>query len=481
MTTSDSPHLLAAFLQHVRQRPRDTALLDSRTGEPVWTWGQMANVVHRSAEKICNEVTWHDRDRHLAYSCHNTPHDVTISLACLAVGAVEIPIDAYLPASQQQRLHSQSRAATWEADEDHTLAPLHDQSIADSIEWLQAASDRVDVDAPSLVLWTSGTTSQPRGVVLSQRNLTTNARAKLTAVPQSVTDVRLSLLSIAHAYARTSDMGTWLLSGCRWALGRGRSTLRSLPTGLQPTHINAVPLLIDELLRQKAEQATSLKSLAVVGCGGVAMSEKQFNACQQHGLHVVQGYGCTESSPVICSASPENARPNRVGPLVDGWSAKILDQRLSVKGPGVMLGYLDDPASTREKISSDGWLDTGDLVQVDSDGQYQILGRADDVIVLPTGFKIFPASVERSVQRIDHVDQAVLLQHKEQLFLLVSLSGNSTVRSTLHGKVLSRLQEDLPPKTEVEIKWLERPLSIESGELTAKGTPRRSVIRQRLC
>ncbi|WDQ18222.1 class I adenylate-forming enzyme family protein [Rhodopirellula sp. P2] len=484
MSTAEIPHLLSALLQQAKQHPDEVALLDSRTGDAACTWGELARMVSATANTLQTQFPWTAAPKRLTYRCTNHLSEVVLSLACIAAGVTEIPIDAFLPKPQQETLIQRSKALHWDHDRrghhEHHHALTRSTSLREAISNLEASAREVDLHSPSVVLWTSGTTAQPRGVMLSQHNLTTNAKAKLLAVPQRTSDLRLSLLSIAHAYARTSDMGTWLLSGCRWSLGRGRSTLHSLPETLSPTLINAVPVLIHDMLNRIESGQSNLQSLRLLGCGGVAMSSEQFERCLRNNIGVIQGYGCTETSPVICSASPDNARPNRVGPLVAGWEAKVEHGRLFVRGPGVMLGYLDDEAATQQKISPDGWLDTGDLVEIHDD-QLQILGRADDVIVLDNGFKVFPATIERQLLQLEGIEQAVLLHHQGQLWLLLSHDQPQTTADAPTGRdpVESRLAESLPPGTSVKRLKLSEPLSIETGELTAKGTPRRHIIHQR--
>lgn len=479
MQTADLPHLLSALIRHAKQRPDEVALVDSSTGHSVWTWGELARMVNATANILQTRLPWTDASKRLTSRCTNHPNDVVLSLACIAAGVTEIPIDAFLPATQQDALIRRSKALHW--DHETHARSVSSTNLTNAISDLEASAREVDLHSASLVLWTSGTTSEPRGVMLSQHNLTTNAKAKLLAVPQEDSDLRLSLLSIAHAYARTSDMGTWLLSGCRYSLGRGRSTLRSLPVRLSPTLINAVPVLIDDILNRIESGQTNLQSLRLIGCGGVAMSSQQFERCQRNNIGVIQGYGCTETSPVICSASPDNATPNRVGPLVAGWESKVEDKRLFVRGPGVMLGYLDDESATQQKMSPDGWLDTGDLVEIHDDGQFQILGRADDVIVLDNGFKVFPTTIERQLLQLQGIEQAVLLHHQGQLWLLLSrdLSQATADDQTGRDPVESCMAEGLPPGTNVKQLELSEPLSIDTGELTAKGTLRRPIIRQR--
>ncbi len=334
-------------------------------------------------------------------------------------------------------------------------------------------AQQVDVHQPSLVLWTSGTTAQPRGVMLSQHNLTTNAKAKICAVPQTHDDVRLTLLSIAHAYARTCDMGTWLLSGCAWTLDYGRRGLDRIEATDRPTMINCVPVLAREIAARLADGDDSLRQLTVLGCGGAAIDAGLFATLRRLGVEVIQGYGCTETSPVICSSTPGSTTAGLVGPPVENCEVRIDQRRLFVRGPHVMLGYLDDPEATAAKIDRDGWLDTGDIVEVRGDGQLHILGRADDVIVLENGFKLHPLAIEQEIQRRHSCQYAVVLSVNQQL--VVAVQGEAV---QLDG-ILSTIERFLPLNTSFRLERLVPPLSYERGELTAKKTPRRSVIAER--
>jgi len=398
-----------------------------------------------------------------------------IALAAPAAGVVENAIDSRLPLAQQTTLAQRAGGLTLKQQRGQaSLIDLPPNPLQTCLDRLNALADRIDTNAPSLILWTSGTTREPRGVVLSQTNLTLNAAAKLTAVPQSTDDRRLTVLSLAHAYARTCDLGTWLLSGCQLQLGLGRRAFDQITPESAPTLINCVPSLATQILHEQEQAHPAFSKLRLLGCGGAALNADTFDRFSRLGVEVIQGYGLTESSPVICSASPGHGIAGCVGTLVDGWQHRICDQRLFVRGEGVMLGYLHAPNATRTKIDDDGWLDTGDLVQQHTTGQFQILGRADDVIVLPNGFQVHPLVIERAIVGLDDVEYAVLMWVEQRLILAVQ----SETRSD--DDVIRRvLQDQLPPTTRCEILHLSPPLSIESGELTNKSTPRRHVVRKR--
>ncbi|MCM2371986.1 class I adenylate-forming enzyme family protein [Aporhodopirellula aestuarii] len=474
-------HLLDALLQHAKERPDAIAL--RCPGWPTLTWRQLVVAVDHAAAAMESLVSSSRQDpdttnmdgdkrgKRFVYESQNTTSVVVNALACIACGAIEIPIDSKLPCDSRKEMFERSGGVALTLTNNPTLESLG--NFDESFARLQQSADSVDVDQASLVLWTSGTTAKPRGVMLSQRNLTTNAAAKLAAVPQNVDDVRLTLLSLSHAYARTCDMGTWLLSGCQWTLDYGRRGLDRIATESLPTMINGVPMLARQIVERLDAGDPNLSRLRVLGCGGAAMSVDLFERFGLHGIEVIQGYGCTETSPVICSSSPGDTAVGCVGPPVAGCETRIVDQRLFVRGPLVMLGYLDDPASTALKIDHEGWLDTGDLVESAPNGQLQIIGRADDVIVLENGYKVHPLAIEQTLQRKTGCEYAVLLSVNQSL--LVAIQADSIDQD----RIREIIRPLLPAGTSVSIERIDPPLAHSSGELTSKSTPRRHSISKR--
>lgn len=463
-------HLLDAMVRHARTRAADLAIGDS-DGRSM-TWGELAIAVdRRSLELIgCERVIC---------EIHNTMDDVISSLACLAAGVVEIAVDARFSIQARREMIRRSRGVVRSPSSESLTRGT---SMVAAIDRLAERSNLINVHQGCLVLWTSGTTSRPRGVMLSPRNLIANAGAKLRAVPQNIGDHRWTVLPISHAYARTCDMGTWLISGCQWTIDCGSDALDRImlfpdPARI-PTHINCVPSIARMILDRLRRGDPRLARLRVLGCGGAAMTKEVFEQFKQYGVEVVQGYGCTETSPVIFSASPGSTRAGCVGSLVDGWESQIREGRLFVRGESLMLGYLDEPEATAQKIDADGWFDTGDLVREIGEGQFQILGRADDVIVLDNGFKIHPQRIEAVLNQFPAVQHAVVFATGTDLVIAAESKPSD------HGEVRSMIQEQLakllPPGTRRRVVWIDPPLSYVNEELTAKGTVRRSAVVARL-
>ncbi|MEM1227664.1 MAG: AMP-binding protein [Planctomycetota bacterium] len=463
---------LAMLLRHTRRRPSSRACIDHHDHR-WWTWADLAIEVWRYAvAPIPGTSKDSGTPARWVHLCENAVSDLAVSLACTATGRVDVPIDRRLHPRQRHRLEEVVGPIV-------DIRPAHPMdSLDEAVDGLTELEHSIDADADSLILWTSGTTAHPRGVRLSQRNLTSNARGKLVAVPQGCTDRRSTVLPICHAYARTCDVGTWLVSGGQLSLGLG---CRELPTGdgpFRPTHINTVPSIARAIAEAIRSGDSAWRDLRVLGCGGAAIPQGLLDQFADFNIDVIQGYGLTETSPVISSARvrPRSAwrtprRAGTVGPPIPDCQIKTAEQRLLVRGPNVMNGYLDEPVATRERIDENGWLDTGDLVEIDSDGELRILGRSDDVIVMPNGYKVHPHAIESLVQAVDGVEHAVVVRNGDQL--LVAVQGDRRRQERIEQVGSSAI----PPGTRLGIAWIDPPL--EGEELTIKETPRREVVARR--
>jgi long-chain acyl-CoA synthetase len=462
--------LIEAFLHQVQRQPDRIALLYETPGQVLrsCTWRRLALAVANCAGELARRFESQPQlPRRIGHASDNGVADIVISLASMAVGAIEVPIDHRLAADEIAWRFA--RVGGWWIDEQQRRALQPGAVYRNEAVPLGA----VDRDRPSLILWTSGTTGTPQGVTLSQRNLAGNAVAKLRAVPQQSDDVRLCVLPLSHAYARTCDFGTWLLSGCTLAVTLGLEGLLRVAPLIRPTLINTVPRLASGLLQHDL-RAIGLDRLRLLGCGGAAISAASFEQWSERGVTVIQGYGLTEASPVICSATPADASPGVVGQLVDGWESELRDGQLYVRGPHVMLGYWDDARATADKIDADGWLATGDLVEKDvATGQYRILGRADEVIVLDSGNKVFPAAIQQEVEQIVGVQHAVLvLQDRLQLWF----DADDHAQHDSIQLAIAQLLATHPLFRDCGVHPFSPQLCQAAGELTSKGTVRRARV-----
>lgn len=483
--------LYEAFQHQVDSRPDAVALLLDSPGNPACkcSWHALSIVVDRVAGRIATLASNTISRRCITHSSVNSDSDIVIALASLKLGLTEAPLDSrigtdellrrrsylggiWIDAQFKQRIASELIEATARSstDESSQITWSNPTTAGDSKNSPQPA------EKASLILWTSGTTSEPLAVLLSAESLHANASAKLRAVPQEQSDVRLTMLPLSHAYARTCDFGTWLLSGCTLAVCLGYQNMLRRLQELHPSLINTVPAIASKMLHACPE---NLDKLRLLGCGGAPLDHSSFMQWSVRGVTVIQGYGLTEAGPVISSATPSNAMPGLVGEPVEGWEIAIKKGQLFVRGPHSMLGYLNQPEATQTRMTDDGWLATGDLVERDrKTQQLKILGRVDDVIVLTSGQKIYPAAIERDIEQIDGIQHA-LLHYRGSLQLWLNLHTGTTL-AMVQTKALQVLAKQ-SATVHCTLHYFQPALSVEAGELTAKETIRRgNIIEQRL-
>jgi long-chain acyl-CoA synthetase len=334
--------------------------------------------------------------------------------------------------------------------------PLPADTLA-AAEWLgegTVAGDRMpidrvdDPDALATIVYTSGTTGHPKGVMLSHRNILWNAEAALKLVPAQPDDRFLSFLPLSHMLERTAGCVLPIMAGCSVAFARSIPQLAEDLQQIQPTVMISVPRIFERVhsrLRERLDAGPGVSRrlfehavatgwrhfehrqgrapwhpgllaaplldrlvgakirarlggrLRVAVCGGAPLPADIARVFIGLGVPLVQGYGLTETSPVISVSPLEDNIPESVGRPLPGLEYRIGDlDELIVRSPGVMQGYWKQPEATAEILNGDGWLKTGDQVRV-QDGHLFITGRNKDVLVLANGEKVPPADIEMAI------------------------------------------------------------------------------------
>lgn len=319
--------------------------------------------------------------------------------------------------------------------------------------WLPAAAGEFrhrnpDGDALASIIYTSGTTGQPKGVMLTHRNMLHNCHGVLHSFDIYQDDRLLSFLPLSHTFERTAGYYLAVMAGATVVFARSFQQLQEDLALAQPTILMSVPRIYERVyaaLRDKlAHQPVArrlfeltvavgysrfehrqgrgpwrpahllwplLKRLVadritarlggrirIAVSGGAALPPPVARVFIGLGLTLLQGYGLTETSPVISVNRPQDNLPASVGTPLQGVEIRVADSgELQVRGASVMLGYWNDPAATRAVLAEDGWLGTGDVVRVDADGHIFITGRIKDIIVLSNGEKISPADMESAL------------------------------------------------------------------------------------
>jgi long-chain acyl-CoA synthetase len=411
----------------------------------------------------------------------------------------------------------------------------------------------VTPDELATIIYTSGTTGEPKGVMLSHANLVANMTAGAEALRVSQDDVGLSFLPLSHAFERMvayiylyqgvtiqfaesfdtvgRDIALarpTLLTGVprayekfharimekglaepglkktifRWAVGageaRGRATLRGKPAGLVTW---AQASIADRLVFAKI-RATLGDRLRYLVSGSAPLSPHIAEFFQGLGLPIIEGYGLTETAPILTVNPPDAPRVGTVGRPLSGIDLRIaLDGEILARGPNVMSGYFNKPQATAD-VLKDGWFHTGDIGTIDDQGYLRITDRKKDLLVTSGGKKIAPQPIEAILKRSPIISEAVLLGDRRKYAVALIVPDFAALERrlkelgrppgshedlvarpdtiALYQEIVDGLNRELSQFERIKkIALLPKEFSIESGELTPSLKVKRKVVEER--
>jgi long-chain acyl-CoA synthetase len=381
---------------------------------------------------------------------------------------------------------------------------------------IAAREAAIDESTLATIIYTSGTTGNPKGVMLTHENLLCNAQSTCHISFVSMDDVLMSWLPYSHIYARTVDHYLTSIGGLTVVLAESVDTLMNNIKQIQPTWLTAVPRVYEKVWNAVAtlDQETRTSALNTIfgsrikqlSSGGAPLPRYIAEGFFEAGIPLLEGYGLTETSPVIAFNSLENYRLGSVGQPLGDVDVKISDAgEILTKGPHVMTGYWKNSVTTSETII-DGWLHTGDVGRLDEDGYLFITDRMKDLFVTSSGKNIAPAELERILGRDEYIDQAVVygdgrqfvsalvVPNFEKLQSLAdengwTINGDSDhdgdfittpeVLTLLEQRVETAMQQVSQPERVKRFLVLARPFQVEDDELTATLKVRRRHIISR--
>lgn len=333
-------------------------------------------------------------------------------------------------------------------------------------------NQEIDSYKMNILLFTSGTTSKSKAVMLSQNNIASNVYSMQLVEGLFPSDVNLAFLPCHHIFGST-ELIVMLACGVQTAFPDG---LRYVAQNLKEYKVSVfvgVPLLV-EAIYKKVEQGIASQGktkvvniakkvsnlllklhidirkklfksiinelggyLRFVISGGAPLDKKVAKGFNEIGIQVAQGYGLTETSPVIAAENAVKTKYGSIGFPMENVEIEFINKdtdgigEIRVKGPNVMLGYYENPEATNE-VLRDGWFYTGDLGYIDKDGFLFITGRKKDMIVLKNGKKVFPEELEVLVNRIDEVEECMVFgipdnKDKNDIKLSVKIVYNKDV------------------------------------------------------
>jgi long-chain acyl-CoA synthetase len=403
------------------------------------------------------------------------------------------------------------------------------------------------------IIYTSGTTGEPKGVMLTHKNIISNVHAALESIPISSQDVFLSFLPLCHIFERMGGYYTGFACGGTIYYAESIEMISQNITEAKPTIITTVPRLFERIyskiiknvekeplpkqkifywalevgkkysqfkkennipLKLKIEYALAVKlvfsklkekmggRLRFFVSGGAALSREMGEFFESMGIIILEGYGLTESSPVIAANRLDDYKFGTVGKVMPGVQVKIApDGEILVKGPNVMVGYYKNKAETNEAIKN-GWLHTGDIGVFDADGFLMITDRKKHLFKTSSGKYIAPTPIENLFLTSKYIDQFVLIgNHRMFLSALIVPDFESIQEYANSHKISYSDMKDLINKNEIydlidkeisslqkklanyervrKFSILDKPFTIESGEITPSLKIKRKFVEER--
>ena len=362
--------------------------------------------------------------------CGNGTHFVESYLAVLGLGAVVVPMNPQSPSPEIEQeitavgacaiVVEPAAAASWngvghEAKRSvRTVITIEQGSIDGAVSFddlLEADPlEVVDVEPGTLALliFTSGTAGSPRAAMLSHGNLLANIEQGRSAEARiNADDIVYGVLPMFHIFGLNVVLGLSMSVGATIVLVQRFDPSTALDTIRERgvTVIPGAPPLWLSFSHFDDAPADSFATVRLALTGAAKMPEEAIRRLRERfGVHLAEGYGLTEASPVVTSSAGLPIKVGSVGKVLDGMTVRLVDEagddvlqgdagEIWVQGPNVFLGYLDDPEQTSRVLTDDGWLRTGDIAVTDDDGYLYLVDRAKDLIIV-SGFNVYPAEVE---------------------------------------------------------------------------------------
>jgi long-chain acyl-CoA synthetase len=579
-----SMRTLAELFLSTAAQDKSEHLLHKVDGEyqPVPT-EELADKVRRTA-KALQDLGLDPGDR-VALMADNGPHWPIIDFATLTSGAVTVPIYPTLLPDQAVYIAQDSGAKVIFAHHEHqlegflshaeelpegvrfvliegksedervlTLAEIYERGAGYDTALLDEKAKAVAADDLASLVYTSGTTGKPKGVMLTHDNFVSNIHGGLTLLDLDSSFTALSFLPLSHVFERTIDY-CYFWRGLTIAYAESVQTVAQNFQEVRPHTFVSVPRVYEKVLakvhegvaagsplKQKifqwavdvARQALpyrlrndhppgwlGLKLALADGLvfskirerlggrfqfafsGGAPLGREVAEFFWGAGIPVFEGYGLTETSPVVTGNAPGAVKLGTVGRAIPDVTVEIAsDGEILVRGPNVMKGYFNQPEATAEAIDPEGWFHTGDIGEVDEDGYLRITDRKKELIVNAYGKNIAPAPIENALKASRFIGQAVVIGDRRKFLsallvpdfeVLVPWAKGHSLETSDMGQLLETeevrglfeaevqtVNRSLAKYEQVQVwRLLDRELTLETGELTPTQKIKRRVVHEK--
>lgn len=418
-------------------------------------------------------------------------------------------------------------------------------------------SEKITPDQLATIIYTSGTTGEPKGVMLSHANLTSNATDALASHCLTRSDLALSFLPLSHVYERTVD-NTYIFHSVPIAYVERMENVPQALLEVRPTRTAAVPRFFEKMyaaILEKGREKTGLRRrlfdwavkvaqqaapwraygkpvsagtklrwwianklvygkiraglggrLRAICSGSAALSVQLAEFYAAVNVPVYQGYGLTETSPVVATNGPRAQKIGTVGPPIPNVQVRIAeDGEIQVRGSCVMQGYYRKPEQTQEAMTSDGWLRTGDIGNLDADGYLSVTDRKKELLKTSAGKMVAPQPIENRLRTSPYISNALLFGDKRKFLSVLLVPNFGAIEAKLGGgrgraggafsshveaiadPRVRKLIEDEVERLTANLAQYERPkrfalieddFTTANGQLTHTMKPKRRIIEE---
>ena len=537
-------HYLSIFQQAVRNRWDKPALSDYK-GE-TFTFADMATQIAKH-HVLFEKVGLKPGDK-VALASKNCARWAISFLAVGTYRAVAVPIlpDFAPDTIGELANHSESvilftEARIWEAIDkskettlkavisvdDFSVLYAADETLAESVAAEQAKMPKVypaeqknevsdykigDINDLAIINYTSGTTSSPKGVMLTAKNISSNIEFALNRIPVTDTDKIMSMLPLAHMYGMAFEFMYPLCGGGHvYFLGKTPTptVLMQALADIKPYILITVPLVMEKIFKNKVMPTLDKPAMRIltsipilkniiygkvrktllttfggnlrsIVLGGAAISLPVEKVMRKVRLPYTVGYGMTECAPLIGYSPWESFKLGSCGRAVDNVEVRIDSDdaakkvgEIQVKGDNVMQGYYKNPEATAATFTADGYLRTGDLGIIDKQGNIFIKGRSKCMILSPNGQNIYPEEIESILNSLPHVGESLIVERKGGLVGLVALQADEKCSAEELKEIMEQNRQELNTRMPAYSKIT----AIEIIEGGFEHTPKQSIKR----
>ncbi|HID39343.1 MAG TPA: GNAT family N-acetyltransferase [Calditrichaeota bacterium] len=530
----------ALFRQRVRDYSQKTLFrLLSPSGERDYNWIQIKDLVERYAYGLARlALDGGKKPAKIAFLMENSLEMAVADLACLTSGLVNIMMPANSVPQQIEFILKQTKVRIILVFNDKQLAKIKaikknlpylktvvlvrgssieewvitlDEMLNTGIDFpektLHNMQQSVQMDDLATIMYTSGTTGEPKGIMFSYMNIVYKRFCRAMALPKiSDKDRYLAYLPLFHTFGRYLELMGAVFWGAEYAFmeNPALATMIDNMKRVKPTIFISIPkkwqqlyeyvssrvdieLAEDAAIKKEVKKATGGKLKWGLSAAGY-LEPDIFKFFQRYGIELMSGFGMTEATGGITMTYPGQYVENSLGRPLPGIEVKLSDEgEMMIRGPYVMMGYYGVP--DQKMVFVDGWLPTGDIMRRDKNGYYEIIDRKKEIYKNIKGETIAPQRIENMFRDFEYVEQVFLVGDHQPFNTVLIYPAydagpmlkkmNEEERQNYFSSLVVTVNKFLAPfERIVDFRIIDRPFSAEKGELTPKNTYKRRVIEK---